>query len=232
MNLKKDITSVILGIRHSRSFRLRDEAGRIIDHILYDEESPFGAEMFPEVRDTNLRERILYNTETDEYIRINTDDLIIKLKVEGNFDTKIKFLNDKVLPYLKEHIFRKFELVNISRIGVIFGHEVSNIEKLKAVIPLITNSKINKAQNINLTFSSKEESKESLYRKNVNDFKNYIYNFTEIKDGKFEANLDFQYYYDPSFYDLRDCDTEAFIKDAISYLDNKYYPWIFNENEK
>lgn len=232
MNLKKDIKSITLGIRHSRSFRLRDESGRLVDDIVYNEDSPFGAEMFPEVRDTNTRERILFNSETDEYIRINTDDLILKIKVDGNFDAKIKFLNEKVLPYFKTHLFKKYELININRIGIIFGHEISDKQKLKSIIPLITQSKINKAQNINLTFSVKDDVQESLYRKNVNDFKNYIFSFSEIKDDKLEANLDFQYYYEPVFYDLRECDTEKFINDAITFLENKYYPWIFPKHEK
>ncbi len=70
--LTKSIIGLTIGIRFSRSFRVPDIAGEVIDHILNSSNSPFGTTFFPKVQENSNGERTLYNPDTSEYLRIYT----------------------------------------------------------------------------------------------------------------------------------------------------------------
>ena len=75
-DFRKDIIGLTLGIRYAKSFRIPDISGDIVDHILYSSNSPFGTEFFPKLQSFS-QEKILHNPKTSEYLRINTDDVIL-----------------------------------------------------------------------------------------------------------------------------------------------------------
>lgn len=228
--MKDKIIGITVGIRFSKSFRIPDVSGQIIDDILYNEDSPFDAEYFPRVQETSNRERTLYNPRTSDYLRINTDDLIMGVRVDNNFDQKYKWIKEDVFKYLKERLFTKFGIKNIQRIGVIFTHKIEKNRKLGDSINLLTADNIKGVENINISFSKKNSAQEALFRKGVNDYRNAIYNFSEMEDGLL-VGLDFQYYYLPIIEDLRECFSEKVFEDALSFLETNFYTWI-NSYEK
>ena len=86
-NLEQKIIGITFGIRFNRSFRVPEISGEIIDDILYSNKTPFGTKFFPRIQETR-REKVLVNDETTEYLRINTDDLILGLEVKDDFEEK------------------------------------------------------------------------------------------------------------------------------------------------
>lgn len=221
--MKEKTIGIVVGIRFSRSFRVPDIAGEIIDDILYGKDTPFGSKFFPEVQETP-REKILVNNETTEYLRINRDDLIFGLEVKSNFDERLEWISSVVMPYLKD-LFHKYGIKNFSRFGIIFTHKIDRGTILSNAVKSLTERKMGEVDNINISFSKKLPTMEALYRKEVDDYKNTIYNFTEIGDSLI-TELDFQYYYMPLIEDFRECFVEKILTDAKTFLETNYYPWL------
>jgi hypothetical protein len=231
-NLQKNIIGITIGIRFSRSFRIPDISGDIVDNILYSEKTPFGSKFFPEVQENSDREKTLFNPKTSEYLRINTDDLILGIKIDNNFDDKFEWIKSDVLEYFKELLFKEYKIKNIVRVGIVFYHKIVKNEKMNEMILSVTDGKIEDADNISISFSKKLSAKEALYRKGVDDYKNTIYNLQEKKEY-INSSLDYQYYYKPAIEDLRDCFVDNVFDDAKSFLVNNYYSWITkNENKQ
>lgn len=229
---KKQITGITLGIRYNRSFRIPDISGDIIDNIIRDKNSPFNEKMFPKIRESALRERLLINEETEEYLRINTDDIIISIKIDNNFDKKFAFFKNSVIPYFKTILFNKYKIENIKRIGVVYHHNFDQINKLTDAIKGLSDNKIDNVNNINLSFSKKLPNIESVITKDINNYKNTIYTFEQIED-KFNFNFDYQYYFDPSVQDLRNTDIDNIFDESLKYLeDSVHNKWLnYDENK-
>ncbi len=230
-NLEKNIIGITIGIRFARSFRIPDISGNIIDDILYSEKTPFGVKFFPKVQENSNREKTLYNPKTSEYLRINTDDLILGIEIDNDFQKKFDWLKTDVLNYFKKTLFQEYRIQNIRRVGIIFSHKISKDKKLSEAVSLITGKALNDADNVSVSFSKKLVATEALYRKGVNDYKNTIYNFGEIKEAIYSA-LDYQYYYEPAIEDLRDCFVDKIFDDAKSFLENNYYEWLSKYGNK
>ena len=222
-DFKDDIFALTLGIRYNKSFRIPDISGEIIDDILYNDNTPFGADYFPTVQGISDQEKTLFNPK-NEYLRINTDDLIIGIAVDNNFEERFDWLHTEVLDYL-EYLFREYEIRNIRRLGIVFSHRIKNNKKLDEAISLLTGDAIADAENIVISFSKKAPADEGLYRKDVNDYKNRIYNFREVK-GIVYADLDYQYYYEPGVGNFHNSFTKAIVTDAKSFLEHTYYDWL------
>ena len=97
MDLKQKIVGITFGIRFNRSFRVPEISGEMIDDILYSNKTPFGTEFFPKIQET-AREKVLFNNKTNEYLRINTDDIILGVEIKDNFEEKFNWLKDQGLP--------------------------------------------------------------------------------------------------------------------------------------
>ena len=230
-NLQKNIIGITIGIRFARSFRIPDISGNIIDNILYGEKTPFGTKFFPKVQENSNREKTLYNPKTSEYLRINTDDLILGIEIDDDFQKKFDWLKSDVLNYFKDTLFREYKIKNIRRVGIIFSHKISKNKKLNEAVSLITEKTLDDVDNVNISFSKKLVATEALYRKDVSDYKNTIYNFDEMKEAIYSA-LDYQYYYEPAIEDLRDCFVDKIFDDAKSFLENNYYKWLSKYENK
>jgi len=232
-NLEQKIIGITFGIRFNRSFRVPEISGEIIDDILYSNKTPFGTKFFPRIQETR-REKVLVNDETTEYLRINTDDLILGLEVKDNFEEKFNFLTNDVLNYFKDVLFKNYGLKNIRRVGIIFSHKINRDKGLDEAVKVLTKTKIDSVDNINISFSKKLPATEALYRKDVNDYKNTIYNLTEM-EGAVLAELDYQYYYNPPIEDLRECFVDKVLTDSKAFLKNNFHNWLKDvetKNEK
>jgi len=224
-DLKNNVIGITLGIRFNRSFRIPDISGDMVDNILYSENTPFGTEFFPKVQENSNREKTLFNPKTSEYLRINTDDLILGIEIDNNFEKKFKWIKDDVLPYFQNVLFKNYGLKNVRRLGIIFSHKIEKNKKLSTAVTSLTENEITEADNINISFSKKAPATEALFRKGVNDYKNRIYNFQELKEFV-NTDLDFQYYYEPAIEDLRECFTEKILDEAKTFLENNFYIWL------
>lgn len=225
MPLSDQIIAVTVGIRYSKSFRIPDISGEIIDHILYNEESPFGKEFFPKVQETSSREKTLFNPDADEYLRLNTDDLILGLSINNNFEKKFNWLVNDVMKYLQNILFHKFKINNIKRLGIIYAHKIDKDKRLNDLVSTLTNGSITGSEKVSISFSRKSITNEGLIRKNVSDYQNSIYNFVEMESATL-AQLDYQYYYEPMIEDLRDCFVEKILNESNSFMQNNYYSWL------
>lgn len=226
LKLDDEIKWLTLGIKFNRSFRMTDVTGEIVDDILTNARSPFNEKIFPKI-ETSKWEKVLHNEDTGEYLRVNTDDLILSVRVDKDFDIKFEWLKETVLSYFKEHLFHKYKIKNIRRFGVVFLHEIVPNEKLRTSVGALTNGTIIDPSQITVSFSKKDVAVEGLLKKGVNDYKNHIYSLQE--EGKsVNATLDCQYYYDPIIEDLRDCFTESILDDAKKHLHESFQIWLMN----
>ena len=224
-DLKNNIIGIILGIRFNRSFRIPDISGDMIDNVLYSSKTPFGTKFFPKVQENSSREKTLFNPNTSEYLRINTDDLILGIGVENDFEKKFNWIKEDVLPYFQNELFKSYEIKNIRRLGIIFSHKIGKNKKLTEAVASFTENEVSDADNISVSFSKKASATEALFRKGVNDYKNRIYNFQELKEAVY-ADLDYQYYYEPAVEDLRECFADKILDEAKNFLGNTFYKWL------
>ena len=231
MPLTDHIIGITVGIRYSKSFRIPDISGDVIDDVLYGSESPFGKEFFPRVQENSAREKTLFNPNTDEYLRLNTDDLIIGISVNGDFEKKFNWVKDDVLGYFQNNLFVKFKIKNIRRLGIIYAHKMSKDQRFVDLVSSLTNKNVTSPEKINISFSQKSAAAEALIRKKVNDYQNSIYNFAEMENA-LQAQLDYQYYYEPVCEDLRECFTDKILTDSKNFLENNYYSWLGNYAEE
>lgn len=225
-NLRSSIIGIVLGVRFVRSFRIPDIGGDIVDHILYEKGTPFGIDFFPRVNQkASNNERVLFNPGTDEYLRINTDDIILGINVDNNFEEKYNWVRNDILSFLKKDIFQKFKIKNIKRVGIVYSHKISQKEKLHKIVERLTEKKVIYAENINISFSKKLSIAEAMIRKTVNDYENTIYNIQEFEGGV-AADLDFQHYFEPMIEDFRDCPAEEVLDSSKNFLDKDFHPWL------
>ena len=229
-NLQDKIVGITIGIRFARSFRIPDISGSIIDNILYGGKTPFGTKVFSQVQEDPSGEKILIHPKTKEYLRINTDDVILGISTEKNFEEKFSWLKNDVLGYFKDELFRLYKINNIKRIGIIFHHKIQKNGKLKKAVSLITDEGLKDADNINISFSEKLSAIEA-FRSGVNDYRNTIYNFEEAEEG-IHTSLDYQYYYVPAVEDLRECFSEKVVDNAKTFLEKNYYSWLSKYDNK
>lgn len=223
MDLQNNVKAITLGIRFSRSFRILDISGEILDDILYSD-SPF-ENKYETIEENSNKDKFLRAGNKDEYLRINTDDIIINTLVDNNLQSRYDWLKNKIIPYLKNNLFLKHKIKNIIRIGIVFHHEFARFKELNNVILTLTNDRIKETNNIKLSFTEKQIVPESLYRKGFSDYKNIIYTFDQ-KESNIVASLDFQYYNNPIIEDLRDSFIDKITADALIFLKNNYYEWI------
>lgn len=224
MDLINKIVGISFGIRYSRSFRIPDISGDIIDEILYGEDTPFGSNLYQKVSEPPNREKILSNTETEEYLRINTDDVILGIKVREDFDRKYRWLVTEVIPYL-EKIFTAYKVRNILRVGVIFHHRLPKNEKLKDMVQEITAKSVGTTENIDVRFTKKLSTFQGILKKGVSDYRNTIYILSESRNYLL-ANIDYQHYFEPMVEDLRECKVKNIVEEAKEFMIKNYHPWI------
>lgn len=228
--MKENIVGITLGIRYSKSFRIPDIAGEIADRILYSPDSPFDADFFPQLQENSNREKTLHNPTTKDYLRINTDDIILGISLDNNFESKFNFLKDEVVPFFKDKLFKEFGIKNIKRFGIVYDHIIPNYNQIGEAIKTLTKNNESSTENVNISFSKKYASEEALYRSGVNDYRNIIYTFSEAAESVL-VRLDFQYYYDPLIEDLRECFDEKILNDSLVFLEKKFHSWLREEME-
>jgi hypothetical protein len=230
-DIKKRIVGITVGIRFMRTFRLPDVSGEIIDSILNDSESPFDKKFFPKVNETNGKVKTLFN-EAGENLKISTDDFILSIKIDNDFDKKIAFLKDKVFNYFNS-VFDLFTIENIQRIGVMFYCDLPNSIKLNDTVKLITNNSVDEIQTFDLSFSQKKQTIDGFLKKGVDDYANVIYNLSKEKDRDMLSYVfDFQRFFSPDVMKLKDAKLDVHLDSAIKALEEANNSWIKDYDEQ
>lgn len=223
--LKDQIIGLTFGIRFKKSFRIPEISGNLVDNILYSEGSPFGTDFFPKLEERSNREKTLYNPVSSEYLRINTDDLILGLVIDKNFSERFKWLKEEVLSYFQNTLFREHKIKNIIRLGIVFHHRIVESKKMVELVKTFTDNVVPEIDNINISFSRKTSTTDALVKKEVMDFKNQIYTFQKVDEVMF-ADLDYQYWYEPAVEDLRECNSEKILDEAQNFLETNFHQWL------
>jgi len=227
-NLNNKIIDITIGIRFQRSFRIKDVLGAITDKLVYSESSPLN-EYFE--RQTQNNSEMILTNEQGSYLRVNTDDIILKHVIEKDIDKELKFLA-KYLKYIKK-IIKKYNITGINRVGIIYNHKIeSNQKKFTNAISGITNSQFSDVDDFSLSFSKKLSATSGVIKKGVNDYKNVIYLFRKISKTELAIGLDYQKYFLPPLDGIEDKDFENFINDSKQYLESTFYTNFETNEEK
>lgn len=223
MDCINQITNIILGIRFSKSFRVDDISGAIIDDILYGKKSPF-VDLFKKVEVRGF-ERVLLSEFENTYLRIGPEDLIISLEIKNDFKAIHEWLKNEISDYLDRVIFPNHKIFGIRRIGVVYIHSFRLIKNLNELIGSLTSQNVTDVNNIKLSFSKKIKDTEHVIRKDVKNHKNIIYSF-EQKEAEYIAGLDYQFIFEPIQTALSDCRMKNIINDSYAFLVQDYYDWV------
>ncbi|MFZ7134466.1 MAG: hypothetical protein ACOWWR_19145 [Eubacteriales bacterium] len=97
-NLDKYLVSSVVAVRYRQNFSIVDKFGTIIDSILYGKGTFFTPEKFQFVQHTKADEKVLFNNENNNNLKINTSNMILEI-----------FINDESDLAYKEAAFRAFD---------------------------------------------------------------------------------------------------------------------------
>jgi hypothetical protein len=216
----KFIKTIVIGIRYEKAFKLIDFSGEIVDRILRGAKSPFNTEYFTRYQDIN-KEVTLFNENSSSIFKINPQDIIfVHETTPSTFKSDLKWIENKVIDFIINSIFLKFNIENIIRIGIVYNNEIENIDipfKKFMNIPNINNENIS---NFNINFSEKILPPVQEFKK-LDDYKNIIYSFR--KKDKLELSFDYQYFYLPHMKSMRDTNFKNWFKETSRYYFDEYY---------
>ncbi len=220
--MKDNIKKIILGIKYNRSFNVPNMTGKIFDHILSSEGSPFKRDFFNVVAETINDGRCLINQKKGDMLSIDIDNVILLLNTD-KFDQTIADIKEKYFPYINNEILKKFSFTNFDRIGIVFEHKLNNDN---AAIKKIAENIFNKEcivtpDNFDLIFSNKIPSKNGFIKKELIDYYNLVQTFQQNKAGLI-FKFDYQLYYGPVISSSDDLEFNKFVDIALSeYKENK-----------
>jgi len=226
MDMDKDITHITLGIRHRRTFGLAQKAGDIVDHVLYDPDSPFNTNFFPNYFETASGGRMVGNEETGESFAVDSDSVVLRLVVK-NFDKGYLDFKNIHLPYINK-VFTVFGIENINRIGIVFEHNLRSAPTIDKVISAFTSGEVQEPNTFSFKFAKKYPTIESHAKKDIVDYYNAICSF-ETQNGFLVAKLDYQAYFDPEYKSINDIDFNSFLIRAEKYLHTKFQGFLAHE---
>jgi hypothetical protein len=218
------ISTLTFGIRYSKSFRIPDIGGEIVDRFLYTKESPFDTDYFPQVTEFRDGGRLLLNKKTERFIRFNVSDIVFGMQVD-TFDGAFRHVTEDILPFLKTDYFGKYKIGLIQRVGIILSHKLEPSPATQTIVSALTHKNITEANNFQIQFSQKLPVTTAQFKKGVNDYRNTIYTFLLDEQG-FIADLDYQHYFAPDIEDIRDASPETIFQEAKAYTEKKFHPWL------
>jgi len=191
-----------LGIRFRANFSIEDQLGKIIDKILYSENSFFNPHVFPRVRNL-VGKKILFNEITQDKLHLDNSNIILEINFidDSSFgisdmDNILKQFNEQII----KGIMKDFTIKEISRIGYIKRYLFNLNSLAKSFVDKTIGMTLEGVNDINLSFSKKIPMAEALIKKDINDFENVIFNIVKKADlSEIFMSIDFQQYYDPFF---------------------------------
>lgn len=124
-----------------------------------------------------------------------------------------------------DYINKNSKIEQIARIEIVKKYLLPN-DMYKKLVENTLNTK-DDIQELVLSFQKRMVSTEAIAKKEINDYKNAIYNIKKRKsDTKISTTIDYQYYFDPPLIDLREVEYQKFVNDANLYIENDFNNWI------
>jgi len=229
-DLKKYLIGIAIGIRYRANFSIEDQLGKIVDQILYSKNSFFNSSVFPLVYN-NLNEKNLVNEKNDDHLTINTSNIVLEINFGSTFQIDdCETIYDNFKNQIIDGILKTYKITEINRIGIINRYLFKIEDLADSFINKTIGSTLEGINDINLRFSKKFTSEDSLSQKDVNDYFNAIFNIIKRADRKelFMA-IDYQKYFDPFLPSSSEIDFFKFVERSNAFNSKNYLQWL-NKN--
>ena len=224
----KEVTELIIGIRHSANFSILDNWGEIVDSILSNKSIYFGDDYFPKISDNYTTERVLFNDATGNYLKITGHDIIYRHALENTFENEFNTFLERVTKGIVPLIIQKYDVKNFIRVGIVFKCKISSLEKYNSIL-----KNISTIENINdIRFSYKDTTEKGKLFGNNNDYTNKLYTLAIDSEGKPIFIYDYQYYFNPLRSTYLECKFDELIKAAKVNVDKDFEELMGEENGK
>ena len=234
--ITKYLTGISIGLRFGPSFSVCEEAGGIIDEILYSQDSYFNKELFPKVSSLPFQLR-LENQETGDYLLISNQDIILNINfvdtlVISNLDIKpIQQLNDITDIHNNFKLFlellNEYSVDRIQRLGYVHRYTINEQQLIKNVVDHLVGNTINGVNDMQLRFSKKYPVQEALIKKGINNYHNVIYILEKKTDlENLNISLDYQEFYEPLLENTAKIDFGNFMERLERYNTETLPEWI------
>jgi len=231
-NYESKIKKITLGIRFERAYRLLDNWGVIVDNLLNVEESFFDESFFPQITSKNDFEKMLINSNTDDYLKITPHDLIFSYNFRNSdgFQEKFKWFQKVVKKEIIENIIEKFSLENFKRVGLVFEHYFDTNSEIEKIVNTLFNTDIIEPKDIR--FSARTPANiQIMLDKSKTDYINRIFTIANDDKDNNIISFDYQYYFEPKIKDFSLFNMDKFFKASITSLNQSIYSLVSEEDD-
>lgn len=229
--MKDKISTISLGIRYRRSFRIPEIAGSVIDFVV-NSQSPFKSKFFTRtdslIDNLENKGRVLLAEDDKTTFSIDVDNIILNLATD-DFENEIKRLKEEIVPFIKK-IFKEFEIRNVERIGIVFQFTEENGGVIEQFVKKITGGTFSEVDRFGMRFTKRDKDLTALVKRDLLDFVNYIVSVSR-NDKETSVKFDYQFYYSPEIANIEDVDFNNFIDIAQEKLDSKFLNWYKKDEE-
>ena len=199
-----NVSYFALGIRTVKNFSIEDKLGAIIDEIIYSENSEFNEKILTEVRE-NHNTKMLYDPTGRNKFTITPRDFIFEHYVEHDFNKEFDKFVDNYISVITKQVFKKFNIRNIIRFGVLFKAELE--EKDQLLLDISQTIKKYKGDNDSLSLRFNVISKKPLKIGQIvtEDYDNEIITYDKPdSENPFSLAVDYQKYFKPELNIIED----------------------------
>lgn len=226
-DISQYLNSIVIGIRFRPNFAMQDKFGTILENILHDKKSYFNPNVFPKVRN-EIDKRILFNPETNSYLSIDNENIILDFNVVENPDKEIvdticKAFDDQII----HNILKEYSILGINRIGYIKRYDFESKELSANFIDRTIGAAADGVNDIHLRFSKKIPDQQAIIKDNINDYHNAIYTVIKKNDEDIlTVILDYQKYFIPPVDRYSQIEFDKFRTTAENYSNRQLLEWV------
>ena len=222
------LKKVVFGIRFDNHFRIEDALGEIVDDILSTD--THGPDRFQNIG-YGPGVRQLFREDRTETISFNRNDTIYENTSAKCSVRELPSLANGFLDVVWSAVCENTDAPNINRYGCLVGFDLPNEWD---PIRTLLDTESNDHSEFDLRFSHRILVPKALATRDVNDYRNVIYELTR-KTGKTAATIDFQHYYSPSLDDEKSRKENpymAFIEKATSHFQGTGWEFLRSHVER
>lgn len=229
--LKKYLVSSVVAVRYRQNFSIVDKFGTIIDEILYGKKTFFKPEDFQFVQHTKADEKVMFNKDNGNNLKINTSNIILEININKENDLEYKKMAFEAFDkQIVQGVLKTNKVVQINRVGYINRYIFPIKELAENFINQTIGSTIDNVRDINLRFSRKYPIPEAQVKKEVYDYYNSIYNAIKQSDkDELIFTVDYQRYYEPFLESSSLVEFSKFCEHVEYHNEKVFLPWI-NDN--
>lgn len=229
-NIDDYLVGLAIGTRFRANFGVEDQLGKIVDTILYADDSYFSASVFPGVA-ADVASRALLNRENGDSLMIDSSNVVLEVSI-GTADAKFsrKDTEQIIAAYKRQilnGIFREFKIKKIGRVGIVRKYVFPSKFLSDTFVDRTVGGTMEGITDINLRFSKRYPADESLVRKGVQDYYNVIYSIVK-KPGASEVSMsvDYQMYFSPLLPNSAELDFDDFVSRVTGYNRKSFAQWV------